>query len=324
MKILFFTVHASTFTKGDLEILKSKHSVIYCDFFEKKIGFFNLIRLIKNNDVVFFWFISLRFVIPLIWSKLFNKKVIFVAGGYDVANLKELNYGSMSSRWKSFFIKNMIKLSDKVISVSYSNYNEIIDNCRTDPKKIEMIYHGLKPIKSIDFSKKENKIITIGFIDESSYYRKGIDRFLMLAGRMKNTDFHLIGKIDKKIDKELIPANVKIHGYLEKEEFINLLKSAKIYIQFSRHEAFGYSVAEAMQYGCIPVVSNVYSLPEIVGDTGLIIEDIENYNNIAEQVRTLLDRYNKDLALRCSKRIRDIFSMDKRSDKILNVIDNLN
>ena len=306
-----------------IEILKSQHSVTYYDFSSNHPKDPGLIKLIKENDLIFFWFISLRFISPLIWSKLLHKKVVFVAGGYDVANLKELNYGSMSSVWKSIIIRNMIRISDKVISVSYSNYKETISNCRTSPDKIEMIYHGLKLPEPVNYNNKKDKIVTIGFIDKSSYYRKGIDRFLELANHMSETEFHIIGRIDVKLEREQLPKNVITHGYLEKKEFVELLESAKIYIQFSRHEAFGYSLAEAMQYGCIPVVSNSFSLPEVVGETGLIINNFDNYEDTAAEIKKILKNYNKEMANECFSRVRNTFSFEQRSDKLLAVMNNV-
>ena len=85
-----------------------------------------------------------------------------------------------------------------------------------------------------------------------------------------------------------------LHGHLNfmENKFIELLESAKIYIQFSKHESFGCSVAEAMQFGCIPIVSDSYSLPEVVGNCGLIIKDFENFENISTSVREILRGYN--------------------------------
>ncbi len=323
MKILFVTVHSSTFNRVDYEILKSRHLVTYYDCSSNRHKGPGLIKLIKENDLIFFWFISLRFISPLIWSKLLHRKVVFVAGGYDVASLKELSYGSMYSAWKSILIRNMIRMSDKVISVSYSNHKEIINNCGTSLGKIEMIYHGLKPPKPINYDNKEDKLVTIGFIDQSSYYRKGIDRFLELANHMSETEFHIIGRIDVKLEREQLPKNVITHGYLDQKEFVDLLESAKIYIQFSRHEAFGYSLAEAMQYGCIPVVSNSYSLPEVVGKTGLIINSFDNYEEIAQEVKKILKNYSKEMANECFVRVRNTFSFKERSDKLLTVINNV-
>ncbi len=323
MNILFITVHPSTFTIVDHEILKSQHNVTYYDYSTDRSKLFGLIKLIKEHDLIFFWFVSLRFLYPLIWSKWFHKKVVFVAGGYDVANLEELNYGSMSSKWKSLVIRNMLRMSNKIISVSNSNYKEIINNCNIRPEKIEMIYHGLKPPEPISYEKKQDKIVTIGFIDKSSYLRKGIDRFLEFAGYLRTIEFHIIGRIDAKLKTQNLPNNVFIHGYLAKNEFVTLLESAKIYIQFSRHEAFGYSVAEAMQYGCIPVVSNCYALPEVVGETGIIVNNFKNYEELAQEIKSTLKNYNTEGANKCSERIRDIFPFEKRSDKLLRMIKDL-
>jgi glycosyltransferase involved in cell wall biosynthesis len=251
-----------------------------------------------------------------------KKKIIVVAGGFDVAK-----YGSMSSFWKSILVRLMLKFSDKVLAVSYSNRKEVIDNCKIDPSKIEMVYHGFEEInQQINLSKKINTIVTVGIIDTGAYYRKGIDRFLKLAKVLKNIEFHLIGKVDLNFDIIPLPKNVILHGYLDlrSEKFNTLLKSAKIYIQFSTHESFGCSVAEAMQYGCIPVISDSYSLPEVVGDCGLIIKNFKDYEHIASQVKGLMENYNQNLSIKCIERVKNIFSYKERAAKIISIINNLN
>jgi glycosyltransferase involved in cell wall biosynthesis len=253
----------------------------------------------------------------LLIAKTLRKKIIVVAGGFDVAK-----YGSMSSIWKSVLVKLMLKFSDKILAVSNSNKNEIINNCKIDQSKIEMIYHGFEELKQICYDKKINSIVTIGYIDKLSYSRKGIDRFFKLAELLTEVEFHLIGRIDSNLENISIPKNVTLHGHLNlhEDKFTNLMESAKIYVQFSRHESFGCSIAEAMQYGCIPVVSNCYSLPEVSGNCGLIINNFDNFEQIATQVRELLEGYNEQLALKCMERVGNVFSYEKRADKILSII----
>ena len=60
--------------------------------------------------------------------------------------------------------------------------------------------------------------------------------------------------------KKYAPENVTFLGFLKKTELIGYYKTSKFYLQLSRHEAFGVSVVEAMSYGCIPIVSNQYSI----------------------------------------------------------------
>lgn len=323
MNILVISVYPSSFVKGDIEILKTRHNVTYYNYNSRKINPFKLLKLIIKNELIYFWFASLHFLPILLVSKLLGKKTIIVAGGYDVANVAGIKYGSMNDKKKAFVVKFMLKSADKIISVSESNKNEVIHNCGIQSSKIELIYHGLERNADLILTNKRDCAVTIAFINESSYFRKGIDRYIKLAGYLKETDFHIIGKKDIDTSSLQIPANVIFHGYLKNDEMTSVLNSAKVYIQFSRHEGFGYSVAEAMLFGCIPVVSNEYSLPEVVGECGLIIDDFNDYQTISENILKLFRNYNQDIALRCVRKIESDFNLKKRENKILHLIDTL-
>ena len=43
------------------------------------------------------------------------------------------------------------------------------------------------------------------------------------------------------------------------------------------------SVVEAMSYGCIPIVSDQYSLPEVIGGGGYVIKHLNHAVNILKQ-----------------------------------------
>jgi glycosyltransferase involved in cell wall biosynthesis len=255
-------------------------------------------------------------------ARIYKKKILTVAGGFDVAKVEA---GSMGSTWKSFIVKSILNLSDKILAVSYSNQNEIIENCRIDVSKIEMIYHGFEDIEQIHLDKKKNIILTIGYIDKLSFTRKGIDRYFRLAEMIPEIEFHLIGKVDLSGFSVNIPNNVILHGHLNfmEDKFIDLLESAKIYIQFSKHESFGCSVAEAMQFGCLPIVSDSYSLPEVVGNCGLIINDFKNFDNIATSVRGLLKGYDSGKSIQCMERVKKTFSLEERTRKLIRILKNL-
>ena len=90
----------------------------------------------------------------------------------------------------------------------------------------------------------------------------------------KWTDKH--GRPSNKIINELkinAPDNVKFLGFVSNQNLKNSFQKSKIYLQLSRHEAFGVSVLEAMKYGCIPIVTNSFALPEVVGDNGFIVKN---------------------------------------------------
>lgn len=318
MKILFFTVFNSTFTEKDYKILNSAHDVTKVNPELLKIkSILKLYNHIQKCDAIFLWFASLNFIIPVIVSRLLNKKIYIVAGGYDVASVKEIKYGSCYKLHKRFLIRLILNFSTKIFAVSKSNRQEIITNCKINSSKIVLIYHGFKDVSTFDFEKKQNKILTIVFLNNVSFRRKGIDKFFLLAEMMPEIEYTLMGYFDDSIKNIIKPQNLKLLGFVTKEKFEEVLSNSKIYIQLSIHEGFGCSVAEAMQYGCIPIVSNNYSLPEVVGDCGLVLNSNNSILQLPELINKILADYNPQMGNRCINKIRNDFSLRKRHELLL-------
>jgi glycosyltransferase involved in cell wall biosynthesis len=322
MKILFLAKYLSSFIERDLRILQSEHEVQ--NVRPTSIFQMDLITGLISNDLLFCWFASLSFFLPIVIAKLLRKKVLIVAGGYDVAKLKELNYGSMVSVWRGLVVRLNLKFADKIIAVSNSNMDEIIRNCKISKGKIEIIYHGFDIEKIPNSFEKQDRLVTVGLLNDATFFRKGFDRFIKLANELPGYEFSIIGDFNPEFIKKInIPQNVSLTGFVSKERLFQLLKTSKIYVQLSRHEGFGASVAEAMLSGCIPVVSNAYSLPEVVNDCGIIIEDPDNIKRYVILIQDLIQQYNSQMSLKCFERIKNTFPFELRRNKILNMIQDL-
>lgn len=324
MNILLFSVHNSTFVKKDFEILKEKHDVSYYPYSNPQFHLVSLYKNIKNCELIYCWFASLNFFLPVLIAKLLEKKIIIVAGGYDVAKVESIKYGSQSSTFRGFIVNKMFSLSDKIIAVSKSNQQEAITNCRVSREKIELIYHGFKDLDYYcPLDNKKDELITIGLINKASFYRKGIDRFIKLAEVMPEYKFHLVGLYDEYLNQQHIPSNVILHGFVDKQKLEELLCRSKIYLQLSRHEGFGCSVAEAMQYGCIPVVSNSYALPEVVGETGKVVNDPDNTEQLKHIITETINSFNYNTSINNINRVKDNFNLGQRKKQMLEMVDSL-
>jgi glycosyltransferase involved in cell wall biosynthesis len=77
-------------------------------------------------------------------------------------------------------------------------------------------------------------------------------------------------------------------GYMEDNDLRALYALAKVFVFPSLYEGFGIPPLEAMASGCPVVSSNVASLPEVVGQGGLLI-DPSNALKIADAVCSLLE-----------------------------------
>ena len=81
----------------------------------------------------------------------------------------------------------------------------------------------------------------------------------------------------EKLEKE-IPDFVKYQdkiiraGYIEDEDLAPLYSGAEWFVYTSQYEGFGLPPLEAMSCGCPVITSNNSSLPEVVGNAGLMID----------------------------------------------------
>jgi glycosyltransferase involved in cell wall biosynthesis len=94
-----------------------------------------------------------------------------------------------------------------------------------------------------------------------------------------------------------------------------------VYVQPSRHEGFGLSVAEAMLAGCVPVVSAAGALPEVVGDAGIVLAtEAPGARDVAEGIRRGLSS-DDSARERARRRVLERFPLGTRAERLAEVID---
>ena len=209
----------------------------------------------------------------------------------------------------------------KVISVSKSNQNDILKNTTIKCSKIELIYNAVPEIPNLKFEKKR-QVLSVGEINKETYYRKGLDRYIAVAKSLIDVNFYHIGKwtdtkgnLDRSYFnyvKSIAPKNMIFLGYVSDNELIEYYKSSKVYIQLSRHEAFGVSVIEALSYQCVPIVTNCYSLPEVINGNGYVVANIDE---AVEKVEFALDIEN----FKVDQKLLEKYSITKRKQLLKKV-----
>src|SRR2546423_7012108 len=102
LRVLLPYVSLPSFIRADIDTLRLKYSVrlTNCSTIVKIL---EGLRLVFWADCVFCWFGSLRFIPFAVMARVLGKKVIIIAGGYDVANVPEIGYGNM----RGFFTRRL-------------------------------------------------------------------------------------------------------------------------------------------------------------------------------------------------------------------------
>jgi glycosyltransferase involved in cell wall biosynthesis len=278
-KILFVSNVNASWAQRDLEILKSQYEVKHLDL-RSKFQYLNLSWPISilRSDIVFFWFGSLSFLPILILAKIFGKKIVTIAGGFDVAKAPFLDYGAFTHNWLSqklrcFFFNS----SNKILCVSKANMLETIINAKVQSSKCEVIYHGFEEIRKPEglkaWNARKNQVVMISQGINNTFYRKGLDQFISLARLLPDYDFILMGQISSDFQdfiKRYGTSNIKLTGFVKfnSDEFCEILESSKYILQLSYYESFGCSVIDGAILGCYPIVYSQFALEELIQKHG--------------------------------------------------------
>jgi glycosyltransferase involved in cell wall biosynthesis len=85
-------------------------------------------------------------------------------------------------------------------------------------------------------------------------------------------------------------------GRVERERLVRIFQAARLFVYPSLYEGFGFPAAEALACGVPVIASDTSSLPEVVGDAGLLVDPGDS-GAIAGRLRQLLDRPDRAAGL---------------------------
>ena len=94
-------------------------------------------------------------------------------------------------------------------------------------------------------------------------------------------------EIFEKVKELKLENQVIFTGYVSDRDLPALYQGSQCLVLVSLYEGFGLPVLEAMSLGVPVVASNVSSLPEIVGEAGVLV-DQESVEDIAQGIKKVL------------------------------------
>lgn len=236
-------------------------------------------------------------------------------------------------------LKKGIKNADKIITVSEATKRDVIRLFGIDAHKIIVIPHGIdshyKPVEdkksAVTLLKKYGiagkYILYVGRIQARKNISSLIQAFQLLKKRRKlEHKLVLVGKMMweskefyKEIDNLDIREDVILTDHAPYSDLPFFYNNADAFVYPSLFEGFGLPPLEAMACGTPVIVSNMTSIPEVVGDAALFVDPYD-ISSIAEGMEKLLssDNLKKDLIKKGFQRAKQ-FSWKETAKKTLSV-----
>ena len=313
-KILFLSAYKSPFVVNDFEILQKQFTVKNLNLSCKGtfLYFLLILKEILWADLVYCWFADFAAYLSTKIVRFFNKEIIVVVGGYEVSDLPD--YGGLTNKNRALRLKYTLNNATKVITISDFSKAEIETlNLDINLQKINI---GVEFQDNL--TQKKNTILTVGSATKSHYKLKGLDTFVRVSLEFPDYEFIIIGKYDEEIKEELIKLNpkIKLTGKLEHSRLMDLMKEAKVYCQLSQRESFGLSVLESMNLGCIPVVTKVGALPELV-------ENIEyhcEYGDVDSTKIAIQKAIKTEQKEKLIEHVKENYTLKQREEKLIELV----
>jgi glycosyltransferase involved in cell wall biosynthesis len=262
----------------------------------------------------------------------------------DVAYLFDKRYFSSGARQANNIMTSWaIHHADKIIAISESTKRDLIQYCSINPSKISVVYRSydsnryrqLSDISDINTIKKtyglQEYILYVGTLEP----RKNIIRLIKAYNVLKHSmhiNYKLVicgakgwmyNNIFKLVYELGFVDDVIFTGYISDDEIPILMNGACLLIYPSLYEGFGRPPLEAMACGTPVIVSNISSMPEVVGDAGALV-DPTDVDDIANTILAILtnDKIRKEMAEKGLERAK-LFSTEKMIQNTINIFNEL-
>ncbi|MFH1536436.1 MAG: glycosyltransferase family 1 protein [Patescibacteria group bacterium] len=198
--------------------------------------------------------------------------------------------------------------ADHVITVSENSKKDLINYLNIPEEKITVIYEGphnfLKPLDNSEannyvrerFDIHDPFILSVSTIEPRKNYKNLIKAFA--NAKRGDTKLVIVGKkawgfedIMDLVQKLKLEDKIKFLDYVEDIDLLNLYNACSFFVLVSLYEGFGLTPLEAMACSAPVIVSNTSSLPEVVGEAGILV-DPNSVEGIQEKMNLLLGNEN--------------------------------
>ena len=224
---------------------------------------------------------------------------------HDLAFLKFSGQVTAPRRaWLTGAIRASARRARRVITVSESTRADLIDWLALPEEVVRAIPLGvsphIKPISgdALDEFKRSRQIerpfvLTVGTIEPRKNLPTLLRAFSQIKDRVEQDlilvgpDGWLTGDIRRTLNELSLGDRIHMTGFVADDELGSWYSAADAFAFPSFYEGFGLPVAEAMSCGTPVVASDSSSIPEVVGDAGVLIPP-DNVDAWADALSQLL------------------------------------
>lgn len=225
------------------------------------------------------------------------------------------NFPPASRFYWSRYLPFTLRAPRAIVTLSENTKRDVIRLAKIPAEKITVIPPGIdarfRPIEDkahLEITRVRLQLPTRFFLFVSTLEpRKGIDTLVNAYAKIVgdvSEQLVIVGKrgwyfepLFLQVQKLHLEQRIHFLDYLADEDLPDVYNLATGFVFPSRYEGFGLTPLEAMACGTPVICSNAASLPEVVGEAGILIAP-DNVNEFAQAMRELANNPSQQSALR--------------------------
>lgn len=289
--------------------------------------------LINKRDVDVFH--GPNFYLPLLGN---TPKVVTI---HDLSAQLFPDQHSLKHRLSQKMLKPSLKAADKVIAVSKSTSRDLVEHGYAERAKIEVVHNGVDPeytpqrkgkVESIKekYALPDRFILFVGTLEPRKNVISLIEAFRELVSEGREMKLVLAGgkgwgykEIYRRVEDLDLEERVIFTGYVPSDDLPALYSAAEIFCYPSLYEGFGLPPLEAARCKTPVVTSRRSSLPEIIGDGGLLVDPSQPTEIAQALLRILEDHGLRKELVEKGKRRAEQFTWKRCARKTLEIYKDL-
>jgi glycosyltransferase involved in cell wall biosynthesis len=203
-----------------------------------------------------------------------------------------------------------LRKADRIVAISHYTKRTLVEALDISPERIDVVYptvdpttfrpSGVSPSFLHRYGLREDRpyVLFVGSEDPRKNLSRLLEAFRMVRERLGDVELIKVGAphfvaerrgLVEQLARWELTEHVVLLDQVPEQDLCDFYRIAKVFVMPSLYEGFGLPAAEAMACGTPVVCSDRGSLPEVVGDAGLLV-DPTDVHAIADQiVRALSD-----------------------------------
>jgi len=250
-------------------------------------------------------------------------------------------------RYLSRVVPRSVARARRVLADSQATKDDLVELFGTPPGKIDVLLSGVdarfRPIRDpaalAAVRAKYNLgsgplVLAVGTIQPRKNYVRLIQAFAQVMGQWWQIGPEWLGDVNlvisggtgwlfdaifAEVTRLGLQARVKFTGFVDDADLPALYSAAAVFAYVPRYEGFGLPVLEAMACGVPVIGSNVSSIPEVVGDAGLLVDPLDVDAIAAGLIGLLKDASARDAYRRAGLQRAAQFTWESAARQLLSI-----